>query len=327
MSAMKRTTVLAVLASALLGIAAQAQEGEGKARVGDVEGQGKVELRDESLDTGVKAAIDSESERIQYRNEAASRMGRVGNMNKASKVIGMEVKNPQGELLGEIQDVVVDLPSGRVSYVVLSVGGFLGFGEKYIAVPPSAFQENTGMDRLILNVDKSKVQAAQGFVKTQWPDLDNPAWGASAEWARDPAIDQPDDASGTLKIDRNRSDSQSDTELRIQNGQSERGAEKLSRHYETDRRYSDRSLAADSSEAFRGRIVSVNPEERTFTVSGDSGTRTFELADKPTLTLRGNRNAKLIDFRPGYSVSVGYHKEGDMWIAHSVIRTDPGESK
>lgn len=51
--------------------------------------------------------------------------------------IGKEVMNIQGESLGTVKDFVRDT-DGRLSFAVVSHGGFLGFGEKKIAVPYSA---------------------------------------------------------------------------------------------------------------------------------------------------------------------------------------------
>jgi len=53
---------------------------------------------------------------------------------RASKVIGINVYNDNNEKIGDIQELIVD-KSGKVDNVVLGVGGFLGMGEHYVAVP------------------------------------------------------------------------------------------------------------------------------------------------------------------------------------------------
>src|SRR5215510_14826548 len=63
---------------------------------------------------------------------------------RASKIIGADVENPQGEKLGDIKDVVFDPETGRVRYAVLAFGGFLGLGEKYFAVPCTALTSKAG---------------------------------------------------------------------------------------------------------------------------------------------------------------------------------------
>ena len=53
---------------------------------------------------------------------------------RASKLIGSKVY--QGDsTVGQIEDVLVDLDRSTLLAVVLSVGGFLGVGEKLVAVP------------------------------------------------------------------------------------------------------------------------------------------------------------------------------------------------
>src|ERR1700694_2917812 len=53
---------------------------------------------------------------------------------RASKVIGVNVYNESNEKIGDIQEIIID-KSAKVDNVVLGVGGFLGMGEHYVAVP------------------------------------------------------------------------------------------------------------------------------------------------------------------------------------------------
>src|SRR5918911_5710212 len=53
----------------------------------------------------------------------------------ASSLTGDSVKNAAGEDLGKVDEIMIDIPSGRVAYVVLSFGGFLRMGNKLFAVP------------------------------------------------------------------------------------------------------------------------------------------------------------------------------------------------
>lgn len=58
---------------------------------------------------------------------------------RASKVIGSAVVNEAGEAVGTISDLIVT-PADKVPFVVLSVGGFLGVGMKYVAVPAGSLE-------------------------------------------------------------------------------------------------------------------------------------------------------------------------------------------
>lgn len=98
---------------------------------------------------------------------------RVGN-HRASKVIGMAVKNAAGEDLGKIEDLVID-DRGNVRYAALSFGGFLGFNDKLFAVPYNALTYKANPDsetsHVQLNVEKKLLEKAPGFPKDQWPNF------------------------------------------------------------------------------------------------------------------------------------------------------------
>jgi len=59
---------------------------------------------------------------------------------KASEIIGRTVQNDRAEKLGEIKDLVIDPDRNRIAYVVLTFGGFLGFGDKLFAMPAGVLQ-------------------------------------------------------------------------------------------------------------------------------------------------------------------------------------------
>jgi hypothetical protein len=58
----------------------------------------------------------------------------------SSNLIGLDITNGQKEDVGEIKDIVVS--NGQLAGYVVSVGGFLGVGERYVVVAPSAIQIN-----------------------------------------------------------------------------------------------------------------------------------------------------------------------------------------
>ena len=71
----------------------------------------------------------------------------------ADELIGKDVVNAKGDNVGEIQDVVVD-PSSKAMYAVVSVGGFLGMGDKDVAM--SFDQLRLGADDAILMSEQSE---------------------------------------------------------------------------------------------------------------------------------------------------------------------------
>jgi sporulation protein YlmC with PRC-barrel domain len=57
----------------------------------------------------------------------------------AGNIIGTKVRNAQDESIGSVSDLVID-QSGKVKTIIVSVGGFLGIGDKHVAVPWDQFQ-------------------------------------------------------------------------------------------------------------------------------------------------------------------------------------------
>lgn len=111
----------------------------------------------------------SATEMKQARQAAKEARQQSGDV-RASKMIGKEVENAQGENLGEITDLIVDVGTQRVRYAVLSFGGALGMGDKLFAYPISTFKPAADDDKLVLNVDKEKLKDAPGFDKDKWPE-------------------------------------------------------------------------------------------------------------------------------------------------------------
>lgn len=94
----------------------------------------------------------------------------------ASTINGTEVVNSQGDHIGEIEELMIDLEAGRVNYAVLAFGGFLGVGNKLFAIPFDALKFDTVNEKVILDVDKEVLENAPGFDKNNWPDTSEHAW-------------------------------------------------------------------------------------------------------------------------------------------------------
>jgi sporulation protein YlmC with PRC-barrel domain len=92
------------------------------------------------------------------------------------QVKDMEIVDAQGKDLGKIEDVVIDLSSGKVHAAVLSFGGFMGMGEKHYAFQTTELKRGKQKNQLVLSVDKQKLENAEGFEKGQWPGMDDEYW-------------------------------------------------------------------------------------------------------------------------------------------------------
>ena len=94
----------------------------------------------------------------------------------ADTLIGNDVYNHKDEDLGDIKEIMLDVPNGRIAYAVLSFGGFLGMGDKLFAVPWEALKLDTENECFVLNVEKERLENAPGFDPDRWPDMADSTW-------------------------------------------------------------------------------------------------------------------------------------------------------
>ncbi|SMP59242.1 Sporulation protein YlmC, PRC-barrel domain family [Neorhodopirellula lusitana] len=95
---------------------------------------------------------------------------------RVSQLIGMDIQNPQGEGVGEINDIVLDTRTGKVRYAAVTYGGLLGVGDKLFAVPFDAFRVQTDPDDrdefvMVLDVTQQRLEGAKGFDQENWPNF------------------------------------------------------------------------------------------------------------------------------------------------------------
>ena len=93
------------------------------------------------------------------------------NILSATTMIDDDVKNPKGEDIGKIHEIMIDVKSGEVAYAVLSFGGIMGVGDKYFAIPWKALEIDENEKQFRLDVSKEKLEQAPGFDKDNWPDF------------------------------------------------------------------------------------------------------------------------------------------------------------
>jgi sporulation protein YlmC with PRC-barrel domain len=100
----------------------------------------------------------------------------------ATSVIGDKVENKTGEKIGKIKDIMLDITTGKIEYVVVEVGGFLEFNEKLFAIPFSALQLNSKKQLFILDIEKEFLKKAPGFEKDHWPETNEHYTDVVAYW-------------------------------------------------------------------------------------------------------------------------------------------------
>jgi len=120
-----------------------------------------------------------DKDRMLRETNATKSWSRVSNVQQASKLMGLAVKNRQDEKIGKVENLMVDLPAGRVVAVIVSSGGFIGMGDALSAVPPTAFRLDPSRDYLELDASKESLGKAPHFKADQWPNLGEVAYTES----------------------------------------------------------------------------------------------------------------------------------------------------
>ncbi|HUO98202.1 MAG TPA: PRC-barrel domain-containing protein [Rhizomicrobium sp.] len=100
-----------------------------------------------------------------------------GNLIAASKVQGTRVVNTAGDKLGEIENVMIDKPSGKVAYAVMSFGGFLGIGDRHHPLPWGVLKYDTNLEGYVVNLDKRILEKAPNYATDDEIDWEDRDWG------------------------------------------------------------------------------------------------------------------------------------------------------
>jgi sporulation protein YlmC with PRC-barrel domain len=84
----------------------------------------------------------------------------------SSKLKGLNITNQENSTVGEITDIAIK--NDKVDALILSVGGFLGMGERYVAVSPNSVSitHDTANNKWVakMNTTKDALKAAPEFV-------------------------------------------------------------------------------------------------------------------------------------------------------------------
>ena len=105
---------------------------------------------------------------------------------RSSKLIGVNVYNEANEKIGAIEELIVD-KSSKVENIILGVGGFLGMGEHYVAVPMDKLKWVNEPVRTSSTATKDNTTVGAG-VTTDANRADRPARAADEKWYPDHAV-------------------------------------------------------------------------------------------------------------------------------------------
>jgi len=110
----------------------------------------------------------------------------------ASSMMKDYVYNRMDEEMGSLKEIMVDVPSGKVAYAVLAVGGFLGMGERLFAIPWTSLTLDEDRKCFVMDANKERFEKAPGFDKNNWPDMADSSWATSISQYWGSGVGTPD---------------------------------------------------------------------------------------------------------------------------------------
>jgi sporulation protein YlmC with PRC-barrel domain len=87
----------------------------------------------------------------------------IGNLIGSDKVEGTAVYGADNNKIGSIERVMIDKKSGRVSYAVLSFGGFLGIGDDHYPLPWQSLKYDTSLGGYVTGVTEAQLKGAPRY--------------------------------------------------------------------------------------------------------------------------------------------------------------------
>ena len=72
--------------------------------------------------------------------------------------------------MGKIADIMIDITTAKIEYVVIGFGGFLTIGEKYFAIPFGMLKVDPEQKKFIFNQSREMLEKAPGFDLNHWPE-------------------------------------------------------------------------------------------------------------------------------------------------------------
>lgn len=121
----------------------------------------------EATDTNTAAEVTTETEMNTQTNDMDGMTAMHASGSLASDLIGSAVygsANEDADMIGDVNDIVIS-PEGEVTAVIVGVGGFLGIGEKNVAVEYKTIEwaDRDGERWLVANMSREQLEAAEAF--------------------------------------------------------------------------------------------------------------------------------------------------------------------
>ena len=148
-----------------------------------------------ATDREIAKQRDSRDTRPAWRNDAG--------LYDSGDLVGTRIKNAEGKDIGEIDRLMIDPSSGKVSHVVVGLGGLLGVGEKKVVVPWSDLKLAAATDgkKTMVTMDQAKLESAPRYERSARADRSPSASPSTSPRAKDTDKDGKRDSADKAPTD------------------------------------------------------------------------------------------------------------------------------
>ncbi|MFW0756350.1 PRC-barrel domain-containing protein [Pseudomonas sp. H11T01] len=98
---------------------------------------------------------------------------------RITRIINSRVSSLDGQDIGKLSDVLIDLRTGKIAYAVLAEGGFFGRSNVLHAVPWSALKFDGDAKLFHIAATAARVREDTGFQQDAWPNIEDRQWAHS----------------------------------------------------------------------------------------------------------------------------------------------------
>ncbi len=120
-----------------------------------------------------KGAMEEATEWMKEKAQHVMGTGERADLSRLSEIKGLAVQNPQGEQLGKLRDILVDVRHGTIAYGTIGFGGLAGVAEKTAVVPWAALTVQPQMSIARLDAGKATLESAV-LTRSQMQQLTEP---------------------------------------------------------------------------------------------------------------------------------------------------------
>ncbi len=124
---------------------------------------------------GMSVALAGMFAWAQDQSTGMRRTGQSYGWAKSTDLVGKECKDAQGNKIGDVKNLVIDLGTGHCLFAILP-GKYVDKKDEEIAVPLTALKLSSDAKYLTCNFDKNQLASAPAFNEKDWPNMTDPSF-------------------------------------------------------------------------------------------------------------------------------------------------------